>query len=58
MESENLDLRIEIVELRQTIVKLEERIEALEKKEAGSGIYMDGVAEGYRDYIEKKLGGK
>ena len=58
MGQELLDLKIEITELRQTIATLLERIEQLEKRESSSGLYMDGVSEGYREYIEKKLGGR
>ena len=58
MGQELLDLKVEITELRQTIATLLERVEQLEQRESGSGMYMDGVSEGYREYIEKKLGGR
>lgn len=58
MEKELLELKIQIVELKTTISELLNRVESLEKKETGSGIFIEGVAEGYRDFIKKELGGK
>jgi len=58
MESELLALKVEIAELRDTVRLLTERVESLESRESGSGVYLDGIAEGYRDFIKKELGGK
>lgn len=58
MESEMLELRVLIAQLQNAVSELTERIESLESKESGSGIYIDGVAEGYKEYIKKELGGK
>lgn len=53
-----LELKVAIAELQKTASELTKRVESLENRESGSGIYIDGVAEGYKEYIKKELGGK
>lgn len=58
MESEILELKVENAELRKLIAELSERVTVLENRESGSGIFIEGVAPGFREYIQKELGGK
>ena len=53
-----LELKIELAKTREKCDNVEERLALLEKKEAGSGIYLDGVAEVYRKVIVDELSSK
>lgn len=52
MNSKELDLKAEIAELRAFVIGLEERIIELETREMNDGIYLDGVSEGNKKFIE------
>lgn len=52
MMEELLELKRQIVELSRLVGEIESRLTKLEEYNVGSGVYLDGVSEGYQDYIK------
>mgnify|MGYP001039791423 CR=1 FL=1 len=59
MTEQELQMKERIVKLEHELSELKERIKKLEEYNIGSGVILDGVAEGYRDALENanKQGG-
>lgn len=56
MEEQILSLKVIIAQLQTTVLELTERIKLLEDKESTSGIYIDGVSDGFRNELTRLLG--
>lgn len=50
-----IEKEAEILDLKLKMQAIEERLEKLESPMGGSGIYLDGVAEYYRESILKEM---
>lgn len=58
MSEDMLKLKEQITKLDRLVGELEERIVKLEEHNIGSGVIIDGVADGYRKVLEKELNGE
>lgn len=54
MEEKIKELETKLVELNLTIQSLQDRVQKLEDSEVSTGVYLDGVPEYAKDYINKE----